>query len=268
MIRVFPDTKKRNKWLPTDKLAFRGDPPLWRPQDRATPVCVSVAFTWDRAEGERLADSWSRYYDNVKLGGPAFDDEGGEFVPGRFIKQGVTITSRGCPKSCPWCFVPKREGKVRELKIQDGYIVQDNNLLACSLKHIEAVMDMLREQPKAAIFSGGLDAKLFTKAHRDMLLTIRFKELWFACDSRAGLDALRNAAALLAGVKENKKRCYVMIGFNGETLGDAERRLQEVYRMGFLPFCQLYQREDRIDWPKEWRELRRKWSRPAAYRSA
>ena len=112
MIRVFP---RKTKWTPDDELAFVGDPPLFRPPEQ--PVRISVAFTWDRVEGYRLQSGWRQFYQSVELHGPAFDNPGDEFVPGRFIKEGVTITSRGCPKRCPWCFVPQREGKIRELEI-------------------------------------------------------------------------------------------------------------------------------------------------------
>jgi hypothetical protein len=59
-----------------------------------------------------------------------------------------------------------------------------------------------------------------------------------------------------------------MLGFNGETFEDAERRVQQVYDIGFLPFAQLYRNEndDRV-WPDDWRALARKWARPAAYRT-
>ena len=137
MIRVFP---RKNKWLPTDELAFVGMPPpsLFLPQEQ--PVRISITFTWDIPYGKFLLDCWSFYYLDVQVGGVAFGDQGNEFVPGRFIKEGVTFTSRGCLKKCKWCFVPMREGKIRELEIKDGYIIQDNNLLACSKKHIEAVL--------------------------------------------------------------------------------------------------------------------------------
>jgi len=54
-IRVFP---RRTKWTPADDLAFVGDPPLpgFRPADPQTPVRVSVAFTWDLDEANRLAE--------------------------------------------------------------------------------------------------------------------------------------------------------------------------------------------------------------------
>ena len=263
MIRVFP---KQTKWTPTDALAFVGDPPLFRPMEQM-PVRVSVAFTWDITEGERLARAWSDYYSDVEIGGPAFGDAGGEFVPGRFVKAGVTMSSRGCSKKCPWCFVPGREGAVRELPITDGYILQDNNLLSCSPEHIKGVFEMLKRQRKAAIFSGGIDTTLLKMWHRYLFDSIRLKELWFACDSAAALKWLERAAVILDGIPAYKRRCYVMIGFDGETLAEAEKRLERVFELGFYPFCQLYQSDEIKEYDSEWKALNRKWSRPAAYKS-
>lgn len=231
------------------------------------PVRVSVTFDWDVGEGSRLVKAWSTYYDDVQIGGPAFGDAGGEFEPGRFLKPGATITSRGCPRRCPWCSVWGREGQMHELKIRAGWIVQDNNLLACTRRHVEAVFDMLRGQGRAVSFNGGLDARLLQDWHRDLLNTMRIGELWFACDHDGMLSVLENAARICTGIPQEKMRCYVMIGWNGETLGYAQRRLERVYELGFLPFCQLYRGPGERIYGKDWKDLNRKWSRPAAYRT-
>lgn len=261
MIRVFP---RKTAWTPTDELAFVGDPPLFRPPEQ--PVMVSVTFTWDIPEGERLARAWRGYYSDVQIGGPAFGDAGAEFVPGRFLKDGVTITSRGCPNRCGFCHVPKREGQIRELDVKPGWIVQDNNLLACSRQHIERVFTMLRQQQQPINFNGGIESRLFFGWHRKLLDTIRLGEIWFACDTKAALYDLEAVAWLLNGIPRSKKRCYVLIG-RGESIEQAEDRLLKVYRLGFDPFAQLYQPEKPIDYPKEWTDLNRTWSRPAAYRA-
>jgi len=259
MIRVFP---RKTTWTPTDELAFVGNPPLFQPVDQ--PVHISVTFTWDIEEGKRLFRQWSDFYKDVRIGGPAFDNQGGSFVPGRYLKEGVTITSRGCPRKCPFCFVPKREGPIREIPIQDGWIVQDNNLLACSRKHIEAVFEMLKRQPKRIKFAGGLDARLLKDWHLELVESIRLDEMWFACDSEGCERPLQRVADMTAHMPINKKRCFVLIGYNGESIEDAEARLGMVYGMGFLPFAQLYQPADH---PREWKRLAKKWCRPAAYRS-
>lgn len=261
VIRVFP---RRTKWTPTDDLAFVGEPALWR-EDPALPVMVSVTFTWDLPLARRLAASWRRFHKRVEIGGPALGDPGGQFIAGRFLKAGVTITSRGCPKRCPWCFAWRREGGIRTLRIVPGRIVQDNNLLACPRRHVEAVFDMLSDEQRV-VFSGGLDATLFQAWHRELLETIRYEELWFACDTLAGGEPLRRARAICDGISPEKLHCYVLIGFGGESLDAARRRLEAVYQLGFLPFAQLFRGEKAVAYVSEWRNLARRWSRPAAYR--
>lgn len=260
-IRVFP---RRTKWTPVDDMAFVGDPPLFRPDAEA--VHVSVTFTWDIPEALRLQKAWEQYYPNVEVGGPAFGDPGGDFTPGRYIKEGVVFTSRGCPRACGWCFVPVREKAVRELPITDGWIVQDNNLFACSRSHIEAVFRMLSRQRKAAIFSGGIDTILLQPWHVDLFKSIRVREIWVACDTESRMRWLKRAAELLSEIPVRKRRCYVMVGYNEESLTTAEKRLEEVYSLGFLPFAQLYRGIEPVQWSKDWKALARKWSRPAAYR--
>lgn len=263
MIRVFP---RRTKWTPDDELAFVGDPPLFRPGGRDTPVMISITFTWDIEEGERLWKAWGEFYDQVFIGGPAMGPYAGPFKAGRFIKEGVTITSRGCAWRCPWCFVPRREGDIWELRIEDGWIVQDNNLLACSKEHQGKVFEMLLRQKNPIEFSGGLDGHFLSSWHVDWFKKLRVKQFWFACDHSGSFKRLEKIADLMADFPEKKKRCYVMIGYDGESIKDAETRLEKVYSMGFLPFSQPYQGEEWIEYSNDWKKLNRKWSRPAAYR--
>jgi hypothetical protein len=163
--------------------------------------------------------------------------------------------------------VPKHEGSLRELQIKSGWIVQDNNLLACSERHLRAVFDMLRTQKRGACFNGGLDKHYLQPWHRELFDSISLNELWFACDQTKDLPWLERATGILEGISIEKKRCYTLIGYDGESLEDAVRRVEAVYALGFLPFCQLYQPDEPRVYPLEWRQVHRKWSRPAAYRS-
>jgi len=260
IIRVFP---KRTSMTPTDDMVYIGDPPLWRRE--ADEVHVSCTFTWNIDEACRLQEAWAEYYPVVKLGGPAINGSHGDFVPGMYLKQGVTITSRGCPRQCPWCLVPDREGKIRTLPIQPGHIVQDNNLLATPQDHQVAVFHMLREQGRAVSFPGGLDTRLLTTEVAMMLNTVKIKELFLAADSTGALLQLRDAVWKLSFLKRRQLRCYVLIAYGGETIEQATARLEAVWEIGCLPFAQLFQPPDHyIDYPKEWKALARTWSRPAA----
>ena len=264
ILRVFP---RRTSMTPTDEFAFVGDPPLWRPE--ADEVDVSVTFTWDRAEGQRLQRAWSLYYPIVRLGGPAFDDAGGEFVAGRYLRDGVTITTRGCPRACDYCMVPRREGKLRLLQeIGPGNVVQDNNLLAAPREHWDRVTTMLETQ-RGIEFSGGLDVQLIRPWHSDWIIAQRrhIRHVFFAYDRLNQLPALRQVVTRLSagGMRRRQLRCYVLVGYQGDTIDAAAERLEEAWAAGTLPFAMRWRGVDgkrRIE--EDWYRLCNKWMRPAA----
>ena len=157
-----------------------------------------------------------------------------------------------------------------ELSITDGWIIQDNNLFAASEKHILSVFDMLRRQDRNVFFTGGIDKHFLKPWHVELLKSIKVGELWLACDKKADVAYLRRTMEMLRGsFKTRQLRCYTMIGFGGESLQDGEQRVRDVYEMGFLPFCQLYQpmQRNRTVYDREWRDVQKYWSRPAIYRS-
>ncbi len=81
------------------------------------------------------------------------------------------------------------------------------------------------------------------------------------------MKGFKRAADILhrAGFTQNHIFCYVLIG---DDRAENEQRLRTVYESGALPFAQLYQPDDRyIDYPKEWKQFARVWSRPAAYKA-
>ncbi|HUT74863.1 MAG TPA: hypothetical protein VM221_08525 [Armatimonadota bacterium] len=252
-----------------DATHYYGPPGLFPP--RARRVFVSCTFTWDKPRAQWLAEQWRAALPEaeVLVGGPAYGDPGGEFVPGKFLREGCTITTRGCPGCASPCLVPKREGGFRCLTIKPGWIVQDNNLLAAPRAHVEAVLDMLDEQRKAATFSGGLEARRLLKMSWfvERLAQMRVYEAWLAYDSPPEREPALAAIALLRriGLRQRQTRCYVLVGRDGDTVDEAERRVREVFDAGGLPFAMLWRDENaQMRHEPEWRALVRKWTRPAA----
>lgn len=259
MIRVFP---RRTKATPDDDLVFYDGPLLWPIKDE--DVYVSCTFTWDKPKAERLAELWAAKEYEVKLGGPAYDDPGGDFVPGRFLKPGYIITSRGCNNHCWFCYTPKREGAIRELPITDGFNVQDSNLLQCSEKHICSVFAMLKKQTQPIEFAGGLAASEFAGWHIDLLLGLKLKRIYFAYDTPDDYESLVIASQLLkrSGLLSRQKiSVYVLIGYPKDTFNDAESRLKQVVKLGITPYAMLY-RSDEGKYNYEWKQFQRKWIRP------
>lgn len=259
ILRVFP---RRTSHTPKDDLVFIGDPPLERPD--ADEVHVSCTFTWDIEKCLILQRAWNQYYPEVRIGGPAFNVYDTSFRPGMYVKEGITITSRGCNNQCPWCLVPRREGKIKLLSIQEGNILQDNNILQCPKSHTDKVFQMLRKQ-KQVVFSGGLDARLLKWDDAEQIRTLSFNQLFLACDTENAIKPLQKAIKLLQ-LPRDKVRCYVLLKFDpNETIDKATSRLIDVWEAGALPFAQLYQPPDKlIEYPKEWVRFARIWQRPAA----
>jgi hypothetical protein len=222
LLRVFP---RRTSATPNDALvAVRRPPDLL---DEADEVHVSVTFTWDIPAAEKLAESW-RHVAPLQIDGPAYGNDGLDFVPGRYLKPGYTITSRGCPRHCWFCEVWKRRPQATPLPaIADGHNVLDDNLLACPRPHVEAVFAILRRQQRRVAFTGGLDPLLLADWNVGLLAGLRPRPTcFFAYDPGDEFETLADAARRMieAGftAASHRLRCYVLVGYPKDTFAAAE----------------------------------------------
>jgi hypothetical protein len=248
---------------PRDNYAFVGEPPMFRPE--TDEVHVSCTFTWDLPEARRLVEAWRQYYPVVRIGGPAVEPCCASFIPGKYIRPGITFTSRGCNNNCPWCFVPEREGKIKLIsEFQAGTSIQDNNFAQTGRWHIGRVFEMLRYQGKAVTFSGGIDARLVDDYFVDELRTITIDEIFLAADTKAAIPTLAKAIKRI-GLPRQKVRAYALLKFNpDETFEQAEERMRLIWEAGAMPSAQLFQPKDKfIEYPREWKNFERNWQRPA-----
>ncbi len=259
VLRVFP---RKTNATPTDQnVVINRMPNLF---DEADQIHISVAFTWDTPRAEKLYQGWKGVAP-VTLGGPAFNKPGGEFEPGKYLKDGYVITSRGCPNKCWFCSVWKKEPVLKELEIKSGWNVVDDNLLACSDQHIKAVFEMLRYQLIPVIFSGGIEARILKPWHVDLFASLRMKELFCAYDTPDDYEPLVEAGKMLKRANityENRKaRAYVLIGYPGDTFEKALIRIKQTLDAGFFPFAMLY-RNDKGQFDLQWKRFQREWANP------
>lgn len=263
VIRVFPS---KTKATPDDELAFVAcAPTMFAEADR---VEISVTFTWDKRFAEEFLYTQWKHVAPTYVGGPAYGASGDVFVPGVYLRPGYTMTSRGCNNRCRHCLVHDREGGIRELPVMDGWNVLDSNLLQCSEAHIREVFAMLKRQEKRAEFTGGLEARLLKPWHVELLRDLRPKQMFFAYDRESEYEYLVRAGQMLvdAGftVASHVMRCYVLVGFGGDTFDLAISRIMKAWMAGFWPMAMLYRGPDQQleDRDPEWVHFQSQWTNP------
>jgi len=259
--RVFP---RRTKATPIDEDAYIDGPDMWIRERGYEEIHISVTFTWDLPRAEWLAKQWEGIAP-VKMGGPALGTKGEDFTPGMYLKPGYVITSRGCPNRCWHCSVWRRDGATRELTITEGNKLQDDNILACSEGHIRAVVKMLRSQ-RHVEFTGGLEASRLSRWHIELIEDLKIEQIFMAYDTPDDWEPLVEAKKLFSGSRLDTKRylrCYVLIGGPGDTLKNAEARLNQVLGLGIYPMAMLYRDGKTGSVRDGWSALQKTWARPA-----
>ncbi len=258
IIRVFP---RRTNATPDDNLVYINKAPdLFAEADE---IHISVVFSWDLPIANKLEKLW-KYVAPLMIGGPGTGQRSEDFVPGKYVKLGRTITSRGCPNKCWFCSVWKREGPIRELSVIAGYNIMDDNLLSCSDKHVRSVFTMLRGQKEKIKFTGGLEAARLKDWHIDEFTKLHLHSMFFAYDTPDDLEPLQEAGRKLvrAGIIESGNsiaRCFVLIGYPKDTYGRADQRLQDVMKAGFVPYIMIYRDNEKGRANPAWGRFKKRW---------
>lgn len=172
----------------------------------------------------------------------------------------VAMTSRGCPRGCPFCVVGKKEGRAsrKVADVKDFYAGQkrievlDPNITACQEKH--TLFEQYIETGAQIVFNQGLDIRLLTEKDVEYLNAMRVKDIHFAWDNPH--EDLTDKFKMFA---QNFKRhsniamVYVLTNFNSTM----EENLYRIYRlrdMGYDPYVMIYNKPSA---PKEIKALQR-----------
>jgi hypothetical protein len=176
--------------------------------------------------------------------------------------------TRGCIRKCEFCFVPKKEGKVRPVAdlydIWDGkakrIIALDNNILALP-KHFEKIANQIIDEKLSIEFNQGLDIRLITDENAILLKKLKVSDPKFAWDD------VRTESAVIKGIDTlkrhgiNRSVFYVLIGFNS-TFEEDLYRLNKLREMGqrayVMPFDKenLFKKDERYQKLSNWANAR------------
>ena len=170
------------------------------------------------------------------------------------VNAGHGFTSRGCIRSCPFCMVPKCEGKFRQVaEIADllnpksnVLVLHDNNLTAdpdCIDKLHE-----IRDRKLIVDINQGCDVRLMTDEVAFALSEVRhLRSLHYAWDlmgfEKQVLDGIKTLSQY---IKPYKHMCFMLVGFN-TTYEQDMYRMQKLVELGVDPFVMVYNENEKGD---------------------
>jgi hypothetical protein len=145
--------------------------------------------------------------------------------------RAIGFLTRGCPRRCPFCVVPLKEGKPRlvsDLKsLLQGHrklILLDDNLLAHP--QAEALLEEMAQLGLAVNFNQTLDLRLLTARSASLLSRIRCSNVsftrrcyHFSLNDARGLNTVRERLNLLPLSRQDNVEFICMYGFR-TTLGE------------------------------------------------
>lgn len=198
-------------------------------------------------------------------GGPALPEEIEHIFPDYGLYPELTrgtafgFLTRGCPRSCGFCIVSKKEGRAshrvaelsefwqgqREIKLLDP------NILACPER--ESLLQQLAASGAAVDFTQGLDIRLVEGVEK-LVAAVKVKRIHFAWDNpeqdlRPHFAAFREKCDLPCW----KLGVYVLTNYNSTHEQDLER-VYALRELGYDPYVMIFEKETA---PRETRLLQR-----------
>lgn len=148
--------------------------------------------------------------------------------------------TRGCPRNCPFCKVPEKEGNIHKVNDLKDIIRHrkvkflDNNILAYS-KHKDIFKQLILLNIKCQ-FNQGLDIRLLDIENSLLLFHLNYLgEYIFAFDDWAYKNILDEKLPLLFWRKDWQLKFYLYVNPN-MPLGNIVKRLEYLKRKRILPY--------------------------------
>ena len=156
--------------------------------------------------------------------------------------------SRGCPRRCPWCVVPEKEGQIRPVPVKnlnprtEYVVVCDNNFFANP--EWEKAISYLRYLELPCDFQG-IDVRNITKNQVFSLSQLRhYKRIKFAWDVPGDEEKiLAGIKCLVKYIRPYLLMCYVLIGYSSTEEEDLHR-IETLRGLGIDPFVMPYDKKE------------------------
>lgn len=227
-------------------------------------VYASVIFTRNRHKVDGLRtfypeaeiDIGGSGYDLQKQLPPEIEAMSPDYSIYEKCDRYLGFTTRGCIRRCPFCVVPKKEGKFRRLfrtaeealeHITAGASFRrieflDNNILADKAWFMELTEAIPKDWQ--VDFNQGLDVRLLDADIAERLASMRPMTVWkFAFDSVAYTDAVMRGIDTLraAGIDTKHKAMFYVYTDNDAQYNDAVARCRALKDHGTTAYVMLNQ---------------------------
>lgn len=170
----------------------------------------------------------------------------------------ISMTSRGCPRGCPFCHVAAKEGRfsVKVADVSDFWFGQkeirvlDPNITACKDKR--ELFQQYLDTGAIIDFTQGLDIRLLSGDDLEQINKMRLRTLHFAWDNpNENLVPLFEEFSKCFRRKTKKGMVYILTNYNS-TMEENLYRIYTLRDLGFDPYVMIY---DKPNAPKEIRNL-------------
>lgn len=229
--------------------------------------------------------------DEIAKGGTGYDitsrlpNEIDRLQPDYSIYPGIPsdtaygFLTRGCPNKCPWCVVPRKEGRIRpymdveEIAVdgRNKLILMDNNILAAGDYAIEQFEKIIKNGYRVD-FNQALDARLIDERFAKLLAQIKWldRRIRFGCDTHGQIAHCERAIAMInSHGYRGEYFLYTMIGGKSDFRESYERvhywwrrnrECREKHIPNIYPYAQPYRNPDKANEPiPQWQKDMAAW---------
>lgn len=250
-------------------------------------VYCSVLFTWNREAALRLTD----IFPSIEFGGtgydlttvlpaeiealrPDYDLYSADVIEKRvkgimkketrrkkaeeIVNAGIGFTSRGCVRTCPWCVLPIKEGKLHSVGSLLDLVNPRSNivtLLDANLTADPDCLDKLREAKERNLvldITQGIDVRLVTPEIAQALAEVKHhRSIHYSWDLIHSEGPVTEGISMLSKfIKPWRHLCYTLVGFN-TTFEEDVYRFTRLRELNIDPYIMIYRGEGGVTDPLE-----------------
>ena len=233
-------------------------------------VYASSIFNYSRPRLQELRSAWPNamlggtgtgHYNTVEetIGQERYEHYDYSIYPD--YPWSIGFTQRGCRLKCPFCVVPKKEGRPEAVNtIQDIWrpdterkiVLLDNDFFGQDEDLWRERIDEIRDGGFRVSFNQGINIRLIDQEAAEALASIEYRDdqferrrLYTAWDNLGqertffeGLERLNNA-----GIPSKHIMVYMLTGFRpGETMEEVRYRHRKLVEAGCMPYPMVHER--------------------------